>query len=609
MSAPRAGGGRVFGGLSRRFAWPGIEGGPWLRLARATDRARVLIGVSALALGLLAPAGLGEHRVALVLLVGLVYLPYGVVVLLASRRARGPALRMGTLAGDVLVVFLIQALVPQVRPVALFGYLLIVAFYSPLSGLAVGVVVSGCASGLTVLAQVAWPYSGDFGGYTLGMFAAAAVTLVLLLDAVTREQRQANARLHLLHRSLRTVASSLDLPEVLDRIAAAARESLGAKLAVVYLKGEDGVLTAAAQGMEYVPGVSHGKEAFDPATTGGSGIALETGRPVVVENVLVDPRFAGHWADIARTVGLFSMIAVPVSVAGAAAGTLSVYFGRPGPHPAPEVELVEAYAEQASLASARALTYEREKTAAARLRDLDHMRSEFLSTISHEVRTPLTAIEGFAETLLRRWADIAEADRLDAVRRIARNAVDLRALIEQILDFSRLEAGWADVRPRPIDLREAVARALEAHEAALAPHPVSVAVGEGLDVEADPDGVQRILGNLVANAAKHSGPGTPIRVAARAGGLEIVVSVSDDGPGISPEARDKVFEPFYQGPRPPGGRAGTGIGLSIARRYVEMHGGRIWVESEPGVGATFSFTLPRAHVTRRPPAVRPGGAP
>lgn len=237
--------------------------------------------------------------------------------------------------------------------------------------------------------------------------------------------------------------------------------------------------------------------------------------------------------------------------------------------------------------------YERERDAAARLREADRMKDEFLSTASHELRTPLAAIAGFASALTRE-GDLAPDLRRQLGQKLERNALELGDMVERLLDFSRVEAGAVHVGAEPVPVEETIGRCLEHDAATLAGHHVEVDVPAQLAVFSDSQALTHVLRNLLANAGKYSPPGSRITITTRERAGWARISVSDEGPGLAPEVAARVFERFYRGPDQPAGTHGTGIGLSIARSYVELMGGHIEVQSEPGHGATFVFTLPLA---------------
>ncbi|HVE24870.1 MAG TPA: ATP-binding protein [Sporichthya sp.] len=230
---------------------------------------------------------------------------------------------------------------------------------------------------------------------------------------------------------------------------------------------------------------------------------------------------------------------------------------------------------------------ERERSAAEELRQLDRVKEGFLATVSHELRTPLTAILGFASLLRDSCPD---HDQLLAP--IERNASDMHQMVERILDYSRLEAGRVEIEPRPVVLAEWLGEVLEHVQSALAGREVEVDIPADLVVRADPEALDRILVNLITNAAKYSEPPAPVRVSGERVGRTVVVSVSDQGPGIDGSHHARIFERFFRVPGPTAAKRGTGVGLAIVRQYVELHGGKIWLDSALGKGTTFHFELP-----------------
>jgi PAS domain S-box-containing protein len=228
----------------------------------------------------------------------------------------------------------------------------------------------------------------------------------------------------------------------------------------------------------------------------------------------------------------------------------------------------------------------------SREREIDEVKSALISTVSHELRTPLTLIHGFAELLVLRDLP-AERQRssaveiLDASRRLAR-------LIDDLLSVSRMESGRLVLDPRPLDLAAVVERILSPFRAMAAKHTLRTKLPANLPVVwGDPDKVEQILTNLVGNAIKYSPGGGEVLVTLDVDGDTVQVSVRDQGIGMSPRDMGQLFEKFYRVDREEVRRAGgTGLGLYITKRLVEMHGGRLWAESWPGVGSVFRFTLP-----------------
>ncbi|NPA91212.1 MAG: GAF domain-containing protein [Chloroflexi bacterium] len=226
-----------------------------------------------------------------------------------------------------------------------------------------------------------------------------------------------------------------------------------------------------------------------------------------------------------------------------------------------------------------------------RERELDRAKSALLSAVSHELRTPLAGIKGYVSSLLAEDVEWDEATRREFLLIISQEADRLQRLVSNLLDMSRLEAGTLTIRQDVYHLGDIVARVLRT----LNPqeHPIQVDIPEDLPpVYVDAARVEVVLRNLLENALKYTPPGRPVRVRAFAEGDHVVVRVEDRGPGIPPEHRERIFDRFY---RVPGVRAGgAGLGLAICKGFVEAHGGRIWVEENPGGGAVFAFTLPIA---------------
>jgi len=249
-------------------------------------------------------------------------------------------------------------------------------------------------------------------------------------------------------------------------------------------------------------------------------------------------------------------------------------------------------AEQALRRSERQYSraFRREREAAQRLRALDEMKNTFLQAVSHDLRTPLTSILGSALTLEQNGRDLSSEDALDLVRRIAANARKLERLLGDLLDLDKLQRGIVAPQRRPSDLAELVRQVVEDAEV-LRGRAVELDLREA-HAEVDPAKVERIVENLLANAARHTPPGTRIWVATQPvpGGVEI--AVEDEGPGVPAELRDAVFQPFHQVPGKTDHSPGVGIGLSLVRRFAELHGGRAWVEDRPGGGASFRVFLP-----------------
>jgi two-component system, NtrC family, sensor kinase len=222
-------------------------------------------------------------------------------------------------------------------------------------------------------------------------------------------------------------------------------------------------------------------------------------------------------------------------------------------------------------------------------------KSEFLANMSHELRTPLNAILGFSQVLRERMVGDLNAKQEEYLDDILTSANHLLALINDILDLSKVEAGQVELELAPFSLREALERGVVMVRERATKDGVQVAltaVPEVDSVNGDERRIRQVIFNLLSNAVKFTPAGGAVDVSAAQVNGEITVSVADTGPGIAAEDQERIFEEFQQTEAGVQQREGTGLGLALSKRLVELHGGRIWVESEPGHGSTFAFTLP-----------------
>ena len=222
------------------------------------------------------------------------------------------------------------------------------------------------------------------------------------------------------------------------------------------------------------------------------------------------------------------------------------------------------------------------------------LSSEVLSIVSHDLKSPLATIS-MAAALLDDSSRSAD-ERAQMLKMVKRATARMDRLIRDLLEVGRLEAGHTlPLAPRCADVAPTVREACDAHRALAAAAEVALACDAPDELPAvcvDCDRILQVLSNLIGNAVKFTPPRGRIAVAARRDGDEVVVSVSDSGPGLTAEEQARIFEPYWQAKRT--ASLGAGLGLKIAKGIVEAHGGRIWIESEPGKGTTFRFALPLA---------------
>ncbi len=244
--------------------------------------------------------------------------------------------------------------------------------------------------------------------------------------------------------------------------------------------------------------------------------------------------------------------------------------------------------KQAEDQLARALEVEREAT--RRLRALDEMKNTFLQAVSHDLRTPLAAILGLAITLERGDVHLEESDAKDLARRIAGNARRLDRLVTNLLDLDRLARGIVTPNLLPTDVGAVVRRVLS--ESDLIPDARLRTDIRSVMVRSDAAKVERIVENLLANTARHTPGSSTIWVSVQPTPEGALLLVEDDGSGVPEDLRDTIFEPFQQGPDAPRHSPGVGVGLTLVRRFAELHGGRAWVQDREGGGASFRVLLP-----------------
>ena len=288
-------------------------------------------------------------------------------------------------------------------------------------------------------------------------------------------------------------------------------------------------------------------------------------------------------------------VALPLVVDGRPIGALGLSFPSERIFDTDERALMQTLAGHCAQALERARLYEAEAQARAEAEKANELKIRFLGMVSHELRTPLTSIKGFASTLLATDITFDAATQRQYISIIDTESNKLTALVEQLLDVSRLQAGTLPINPQPKHLRDILEIAdVQIQTLTFAP-PLQMTVSPRLPlVLADSQRIAQVIVNLIDNACKYSPVGKPIRLRARVVDGFVEIKVTDQGGGIPRKDRDYVFEAFRQLERKTGVRRGAGLGLAICKGVVEAHGGRIWVQDTTQRGATIAFTLPIA---------------
>src|SRR5262249_51821577 len=393
------------------------------------------------------------------------------------------------------------------------------------------------------------------------------------------------------------VSSSLELETVLDTIVARAEELAAAHGGVIYEYDEATeelhVQSAyhldedLAQVMRVAP-IRRGE--------GVAGKAVAARAPVQVADVQ-DER--AYDVDRIRTAfqrhGYRAIVAVPLLFEEEILGALVVWGIEAGSFPVEVVDLLQTFANQSVLAIQNARLFREIADKSRQLEVASKHKSEFLANMSHELRTPLNAIIGFSEVLSERMFGELNEKQEEYLKDIYASGTHLLSLINDILDLSKIEAGRMELELSDLHLPTALDSALTLvrERAGRRGIELQMNVDSRLgQVRADERKVRQVVLNLLSNAIKFTPEGGRIEVRATPQDGLVEVSVSDTGVGIAPEDQEAVFEEFRQVGTADKKVEGTGLGLTLCRKFVELHGGRIWVKSELGTGSTFTFSLP-----------------
>jgi signal transduction histidine kinase len=316
-----------------------------------------------------------------------------------------------------------------------------------------------------------------------------------------------------------------------------------------------------------------------------------TGTPLVSNDAEND-----RWVEPALRIelGIQSLLVAPLSTGPHPIGVLLAINSKKGSFEDGDVRFTNLLGSRIAAVIESSTARERERALMQRLWEADRTKTEFVSMLAHELRGPMTTILGFSQTLSTQWHSVPDDKREHFLNIITKETGRLSRLVADLLDVSRMEAGSLHYELVPMPLDDLIGTVLDVHTSLQRHHDIITDVEDNLPkVMADRDRTRQVLINLLTNAVRYSPEATTIRVSARrsADGRQVVVSVADQGIGIAPQDMDKVFSKFVMLPKPTWVKKGTGLGLYITKGIVDAHGGRIWIDSEPGKGATFNFTL------------------
>ena len=420
--------------------------------------------------------------------------------------------------------------------------------------------------------------------------AAIAIDNVRLLDELRQSLQQQTATADVLKIISR---STFDLKTVLNTLVESAARLCEADMASVP-RVTGGILDHFAS-YGYSPAF-HEFLQNNPTSPGRgtvSGRAVLEGRTVHIPDVLTDPEY--DYGEGQKVGGYRTLLGVPLMREGAAVGALLLGRAEPRPFTPQQIELLETFADQAVIAIENVRLFDEIQDKSRQLEIASQHKSQFLANISHELRTPLNAILGYTELMTDGAYGEPSEKMLGILKRLEANGKHLLGLINDVLDLSKIEAGQLVLELSDYsvqDIAQTVRSTLE---------PLAADKKLAFKVEVVPDlppgrgdgrRLTQVLINLVGNAIKFTDAGE-VAIKAEANNGSFYVSVRDTGPGISAADQAKLFQEFQQADNTiTRKKGGTGLGLAISKRIIEMHGGKIWVELQPGQGSTFAFTLP-----------------
>jgi signal transduction histidine kinase len=386
-----------------------------------------------------------------------------------------------------------------------------------------------------------------------------------------------------------------DLQPVFDAIAANALGLCRATTGWVYRFDGDLIHIASAHGLKpEAVEVLRQDYPMRPGRGAATARAILTCSVVYIPNIREDDEYALQ--DLAGAAAYLSVLSVPMLLEGKPIGAITVTGAQAGAFAQRQIELLQTFADQAVIAIENVRLFREIQEKSAQLEIANQHKSEFLANMSHELRTPLNAIIGFSEVLSERMFGEVNEKQAEYLKDIHESGRHLLSLINDILDLSKIEAGRMELEVTSFDLPTALSNAMTLIRERAQRHGIQL----GMEVDpalgefsGDERKFKQIMLNLLSNAVKFTPDGGKVDVSARRANGAVEVAVRDTGIGIAPEDQQAVFEEFRQVGRDHMRKAeGTGLGLALTKRFVELHGGAIRLHSTPGQGSTFTVSLP-----------------
>jgi signal transduction histidine kinase len=394
----------------------------------------------------------------------------------------------------------------------------------------------------------------------------------------------------------RAVSSTLDLETVLTRIVSHAVQLSGTDGGAIYEFEEQSeeFLLRATDHME--DELITALRAHPPKLGDGVvGRAASSREPIQIPDISEEHGYPLRMREILARFGFRASLAIPLLREDRIIGGLVVRRKSTGEFRPEVIELLKTFATQSALAIQNARLFREIEDKGRQIEAANRHKSEFLANMSHELRTPLNAIIGFSEVLLDPSLKVTEEEQSQFLTDVLSSGKHLLNLINEILDLSKIEAGRMELQIEPALLSDV----LDAVQSTIRPlagkKGIDLRFESDSDIDAFPmDGarIKQVLLNLVGNAVKFTPEGGRVWVRADAVNGAVRVEVGDTGPGIPSQQHDQIFLEFQQAGTEAGKPEGTGLGLALAKKFVEMHGGKVWLESEVGKGSRFFFMLP-----------------
>jgi signal transduction histidine kinase len=424
------------------------------------------------------------------------------------------------------------------------------------------------------------------------------VRLFTALETRTGELTRSVEELRALGEVGRALSSTLDLPTVLDTILSRANVLAGTDGGVIY------EYTAVDRRFDLLRASDTFDETFLAALRstplvygeGAVGRAAELHEPVQIPDIRDASVYSSRVRDAVLAAGYRALLAVPLLSEDEVVGALVVNRRTPGEFEARVVDVLRTFGTQSALAIQNARLFREIEAKSRQLEAANRHKDEFLASMSHELRTPLNAVIGFSEVLLEKMFGDVNPKQEEYLQDILASGRHLLSLINDILDLAKIEAGRMELDVEEFDVAQAIDNAvvLVRERATRKGLTLDTSLDRRLGaLRGDQRKIKQVLLNLLSNAVKFTPEGGHIEVRGQRYDGQVEIAIADTGIGIAPEDQEAVFEEFRQvGTDYAKKHEGTGLGLTLSRKFVELHGGRIWVKSAPGQGSTFTFALP-----------------